>query len=192
MIVGKNITDFIFKETYVDSEEIAHIQNIRLKNLECKHLAEIITPQHNRLKTLAEEAGHKHFLLGSHRNSDIEEEKEIIRKMAEDKDFKRSIRIVITSDGLIWSDNTHTTLAYMKRYGLTVDLGRVPFYVVNLIEKIPEIISVDNRVSDSLKDIKNAISSAKRLEERIQVGYRPDNLSFTIEDLNKQLISTRI
>lgn len=49
------------------------------------------------------------------------------------------------------------------------------------------IIEYDNILFDSMYCIKSAIACAKRIQDRLDKGWRPINTSFTINDLIKDL-----
>lgn len=99
----------------------------------------------------------------------------------------RAVRFVITKDARIWSDNTHWTLAHLIKNGMDVMVGDIPMYVVDFRKKIPCIYDKEGIVFDSLHDIKSAIASAKRIQERLDIGWRPCNLSYKIGDLNTDI-----
>lgn len=44
-------------------------------------------------------------------------------------------------------------------------------------------------VLDSIFDIKSAIASAKRIQERLDLGWRPSELSYTIKQLYHDMLS---
>lgn len=101
--------------------------------------------------------------------------------------FLRAVRFVITRDGRIWSDNTHWTLAYFLKYGMEITIMYIPMYIVDFREDVPTIFDKNGTVFDSLFDIRNSIASAQRIQERLDKGWRPPNLSYKIIDLNNDI-----
>ena len=96
---------------------------------------------------------------------------------------QRAVRFVISRDSRIWSDNTHWTLAYLIKQGMDVTIMNIPMYILDFRGEIPIIFDKNGAVFDSLHDIKSAIASAKRIQERIDKGWRPCNLSYKIINL---------
>lgn len=99
----------------------------------------------------------------------------------------RAVRFVISKDGRIWSDNTHWTLAYLYKYGLNTKVNDIPLYIVDLRTLKPVIYDINGVVFDSLADIKNAIIASKQIQERLDFGWRPENISYKIGDLYHDL-----
>ena len=99
----------------------------------------------------------------------------------------RAVRFVITRDDRIWSDNTHWALAYLIKYGMDVTIMDIPMYIIDFREDVPTIFDKKGAVFDSLFDIKSAIASAQRIQERLDKGWRPCNLSYKIIDLNNDI-----
>ena len=108
----------------------------------------------------------------------------------------RPIRIVITSNGKIFVDNTHWAIAYMKRFGQDIKLSDVPFYIVDFNFEKPYIVDVKGTVIKNEQDIKRAVNAAGDVEERIQKGWRPRQISYLLGDfaieLEKQYNLTQI
>lgn len=100
----------------------------------------------------------------------------------------RAVRFVISKDDRLWSDNTHWTLAYILEKGVDALVLDVPMYIVDFRESYPVIYDKDGVVFDSIYDIKCAIASAKRIQERLDLGWRPPELSYTIKQLYKDIL----
>jgi hypothetical protein len=159
------------------------LYNFNLLDLNCKHIAYINSTTQKIFK-LSESVGYKWCILGSNRNSDISNEKERIIQM-KDSNYRRPIRIIITKDFRMWCDNTHWTISYILKYGKNIKIKDIPFYIINLKEDI--IIDFNNLVMIDYEDIHNIISCAKELQTRIDNGWRPCEISYTIGDLMKSL-----
>ena len=102
---------------------------------------------------------------------------------------ERAVRFVICSDGRIWSDNTHWTLAYLIKYGFQTTLLDIPAYIVDFRYSTPTVFDKNGVVFDSIFDIKSSIASAKRIQERINMGWRPVEISYTINVLYNDILS---
>lgn len=184
-IVVSAASDFRFSSQYGGYRRI---RNLTLMSLEAKH---IVSPDCNKSKDVlarAVSAGHKWCVIGSHReDACICQEILRIQGMCLDLAFNRPMRVVITSDQRVWCDNTHTAIAYACRIGRQCRVRDVPHYLVDFRYCTPLITSVDSSVHDSVKHIQAAISAAKRLDDRLVLGYRPKTLSWSILDLTDQL-----
>lgn len=100
----------------------------------------------------------------------------------------RAVRFVISKDNRLWSDNTHWTLAYILEKGVYALVLDVPMYIVDFRESYPVIYDKDGVVFDSIYDIKCAIASEKRIQERLDLGWRPPELSYTIKQLHQDIL----
>lgn len=173
-----------------NSKELKKLLSIKLKELESKHIPYI----NNKTKILhqnALEIGYTCDIFGSHRRyTDLVDEIERIRNMSLTPCL-RAVRIVLTSDGKIWSDNTHWTIAYMLRYGSDTQLRKIPFYVVDFSNNIPIVIDYKYTLYDSMTEIRNAVRAAKNIQDRVNAGWRNNKLSYTIRELAEALLDNR-
>ncbi len=174
MVVGNpptTIADFLYK---------------RIEDVESKHVADY----RNRTKIFFEHSdlvGYQNTILGIHRNASIENEYFRIKNMSHSL-CHRAVRFVISKDNRLWSDNTHWTLAYILEKGVDALVLDVPMYIVDFRESYPVIYDKDGVVFDSIYDIKCAIASAKRIQERLDLGWRPPELSYTIKQLHQDIL----
>jgi len=180
MITGEFITSFRYEEDKIDKE----IRNAKLVDLECKHVASRLASQ---IYEASIASGYKNVVLGSHRNGTLESENCIINSMANDSSFNRPIRVVLSKDNRLWCDNTHTAIAYLRRGDDNISLADVPFYLIDIRDKIPLIISVNGTIIPSIIDIKNAIACALRINNRIDLGARPENMTWTVGNLKEDI-----
>lgn len=185
-ITGENI----YKFTYIsfDDDSALSIQNYlstKLKDVESKHVA-FFNSKTKIFFELSKKANYNNTILGIHRNATIQNEYSRIKNMSESTCF-RAVRFVITRDDRIWSDNTHWTLAYLLKYGMDVTIMNIPMYIVDFRQDTPIIFDKDSTVFDSLFDIKSAIASAQRIQERLDRGWRPCNFSYKIIDLKNDI-----
>lgn len=180
MITGKFISSFQYEEDKIDKE----ILNTKLVDLECKHVVSKFASQ---IYEASIASGYKNVVLGSHRKGTLESENRIISCMANDISFNRPIRVVLGKDNRLWCDNTHSTIAYIRRNSNNVSLADVPFYLVDIRNKVPLIVSVNGTVIPDINHIKNSIACALRINNRLDLGVRPENMTWTIGDLKEDI-----
>lgn len=186
-ITGEKISKFIYVE-FDDSNPASSIQNFlstKLMEVESKHVA-FLDDKTKIFFELSEKVNYNNTILGIHRNATIQNEYFRINNMSKSA-CPRAVRLVITRDGRIWSDNTHWTLAYLLKYEMNIVIKDIPMYIVDFRKDIPSIFDKNGAVFDSLFDIKSAIASAQRIQDRLDRGWRPCNLSYKIIDLNNDI-----
>ena len=150
-------------------------------NIESKHVA-LQNDATNIFFNLSELVGYKNTMLGIHRTPVIKNEYLRIKNMSESPCL-RAVRLVITKDNHILSDNTHWTLAYLYKYGTQTKVCDIPLYIIDFRSPLPIIYDCAGVVFDSLSDIRNALTAAKSIQERLDLGWRPENVSYTIGQL---------
>ena len=187
-ISGEHIKEFLVCRTEKENPYYSKIINYKLINTHSKHIAHINDTTY-KLHELSQEIGYNIDIIGSHRNTVLEDERQRIQNM-KNSTCLHAARFVISSDGRIWADNTHWTIAYILKMGYDVTLKDIPFYIVDFRKEIPAIIECDNILFDSTYCIKSAIACAKRIQDRLNNGWRPLNITFTIYDLIKDLYNT--
>ena len=178
-----NNENFIYITFQKDNwpSDIISYREILLTDVESKHVA-FKNDSTNIFFELSEQVGYANTILGIHRTSIIENEYLRIKNMSQTPCL-RAVRFVITKDNNIWSDNTHWTLAYIYKYGLDTKIADIPLYLIDFRNKIPIIFDCNGVVFDSLSDIKQAIEAAKNIQKRLEFGWRPRNISYTIGQL---------
>lgn len=165
------------------------ILELKLGDLECKHI--LFKSNENKLFVeLAEIVDYKWVVFGSHRGLDEKDRMQFeinrINNMSKST-FSRAVRIVKTSNGKYFVDNTHWALAYLKRLGNNVKLKDIPFYLVDFCHETPQIVDVNETVIKNDEDIKNAVNAAGDVEERIENGWRPNNIVYTLEQFDREV-----
>jgi len=188
-ITGENIHRFQYVD-YTNNNIPSSISDYILKkigNVESKHVADFRNTTEKFFKN-SEIVGYPNTILGIHRNASIKNEFFRIQNMCHSI-CNRAVRFVITKDERIWSDNTHWSLAYILQNGITTLLSEIPMYIVDFRESIPIIYDKEGVVFDSINDIKNAIASSERIQNRLNLGWRPLDDSYTIEQLYQDLLS---
>ena len=161
--------------------EILLYRDVLLINTESKHVA-FKNDATNIFFKLSEQVEYENTILGIHRTSIIKNEYMRIKNMSQSPCL-RAVRFVITKDNHIWSDNTHWTLAYIYKYGMDARIADIPLYIVDFRNKSPVIYDCEGVVFDSLSDIKKALVAANSIQERLNLGWRPQNISYTIGQL---------
>ena len=181
--------DYIFKnyDEYIISNK--DISNLKLSELECKHIL-LKTEDTKIFVDLAEKVDYKWVVFGSHRGLDekdrVQFEINRINEMIKST-TSRAVRIVRTSNDKYFADNTHWILAYLKRIGDNAKLSDIPFYLVDFCHEKPIIVDVKNSVIKNHEDMKNAVNAAGDVEERIEYGWRPNGISYTIKQFEEEI-----
>lgn len=126
----------VFENTQFPDEFL----NTKLINLYCKHMIHTNLNKDskaNRLLAASHKAGYEFCEWGSHEElpSDLLHHLNIITKM-EDDDYRHAVRIVICQycfceRPVIWSDNLHSTIKYIREFGKEACLRDIPFYVID-------------------------------------------------------------
>ena len=187
-ITGENIREFRYISYDIENPPlaIANFLSKRIEDAESKHVADC----RDQTKSFFEHSdlvGYPNTILGIHRNASIENEYFRIKNMSQSL-CHRAVRFVIDKDNRLWTDNTHWTLAYLLEKGVDTLVLDIPMYIIDFREIYPVIYDKDGAVFDSLYDIKSAVASAKRIQERLDLGWRPTKLSYTIKQLYQDLL----
>lgn len=136
-----------------------YLLNMKLIDMFCKH---IIRNSQDNIKTKADKLYTESLKLGynfcewgvhSGHPSDISFHTGIITKMEKDN-YNHAVRIVICKydfcdTSIVWVDNLHSAIKYIREYGKDVRLRDIPFYVVDISDYQHPIIQGYN---DSLRD----------------------------------------
>ena len=189
---GNNmINNFVYIDIkHPNVDEIKEYKmDLKLIETEAKHI--VSSEVHSEMIELSNKVGYEYSVLGSHRkNSQVVSEIERINNM-KNTEYKRPARFVISRDGRVWADNTHWTISHalLDKNSCIMD---IPFYIVDFRDNLPKIISINNSVYDSVACIQNAIEGAYAIQERLDKGWRPSTVSFTISDLMEELFDNFI
>lgn len=165
--------------------DIISYMDTLLVNTESKHVA-VKNDITKKFFELSDKVGYNNTILGIHRTPIIKNEYWRIRNMS-NSPCLRAVRFVITEDKRIWSDNTHWTLAYIYKYGTKTKIADIPLYIIDFRSKTPVIYDCEGVVFDSLWDIKQSIAAAKTIQERLDYGWRPKEISYTIGQLYQDI-----
>ena len=154
-----------------DTADLSSISEMRLVDLYCKHMVRVDYDKEskaNRLLSASRTIGYGYCEWGSHdySRSNVFHHLGIIEKM-EKEGYNHAVRVVLckypfSDKVIVWTDNLHSTVKYIREYGKEVKLKDVPFYVVDLsLLSHPIISAVDMKVlRPNLSAIVGAVSSA--------------------------------
>ena len=178
--------EFVYKDIckLTNIEKNYYQINRKLEDVQSKHFA--LLAENSVLDKLSKKVNYTYSVFGSNHNSNVLEEKNRIINMSTSS-CERPLRFVIDSFGRVWADNTHWCIAYIIKYGNNTTLGDIPFYIVDFRGDVPEIVNINNTVYDSISHVKNAIDCANNIQKRINLGWRPKDISYCIKDLIKEL-----
>lgn len=171
------------------SEELL---NMKLINMYCKHMIKNDSDSNSKANRLLEASckiGYEFCEWGAHegRPSDFFHHLNNIMKMEQDG-YKHAVRIVICrykfcNEPVIWVDNLHSTIKYIREYGMNVRLKDIPFYIVDLTDvKRPIVKGYKNSLRSNISDVFGAISSAyyryemSNLKELVDANYTVNDL----------------
>lgn len=170
-------------------ENIAEdILNMKLTDMFCKHVIrcnpDVLQIKAGKLYIESVKLGYNICEWGVHSGhpSDISYHIDKITKMEKDK-YNHAMRIVICKydfcDALIvWVDNLHSAIKYIRQYGKDVKLRNIPFYVVDISDyENPSIYGYNGSLRENYEDILGAVSCAYKRFRRsnskdlIEIGY---------------------
>jgi len=170
-----------FSIAKIESCEYKHLSTHFVCDAESKHIA-LATPASMaiELKKLADVVGYKYCFMSDGDNFDPKFVVKSIYRMYE-SGFNRPVKYILTSDGRIWSDNTHTSILYAFKYGFDVKIFETDYYIVDVRKTCPVIFLGSQSISEKhfIPIIKNALA----VETRVRLGWRPRDVRYTIGDL---------
>lgn len=65
----------------------------------------------------------------------------------------------------------------------------IPTYIIDFRDSTPVVFDKSGVVFDSVFDIKSSIASTNRIQERLTIGWRPLEVSYTIKNLYNDILS---
>lgn len=158
-ITGEHIKEFSICKLEKENQNYSDIFNYKLINTHSKHIANIDEAT-QKWHDLSKQVGYDMDVIGSHRQTTLEDERRRIQNM-KNSSCLRAARFVVSLDGRIWADDFRNNT--------------------------PIVVEQKNVLFDSTYCIKSAIACAKRIQDRLNKGWRPMNMPFTIDDLIKDL-----
>ena len=163
-----------------------YLLNMKLTDMFCKHVikTEEMSIKAENLYLESVKLRYNICEWGSHSGhpSDILFHIDKITKMENDN-YNHALRIVVckydfSNTHTVWIDNLHSTIKYIRKYGINVKLRDVPFYVVDISDyNNPTINGYNGSLRENYEDILGAISCAyKRFrrsnsKELIEIRY---------------------
>lgn len=162
------------------------ILDMRLTDLLCKHVFNTTNPTDDRawkLLMASIDVGYNWCLWGTHSGhiQDFGYHMNKIIKMENDG-YEHALRIVkckydFSDSTYYWCDNIHSSIMYLRKYGLDTRLRDIPFYVIDITGTTPLVLSYNNSVRNSDEDIRGAIQCAYKRKDRsnskeiVYIGY---------------------
>lgn len=179
------IANYKFKEQFL---------NTKLTELYCKHVIKNNSDNEsksNRLLNASYKIGYEWCEWGSHEGlpSNLSHHISIITKM-ERIGYNHAIRIVackyaFSDKTIVWTDNLHCTIKYIRELGKDACFKDIPFYVVNLTDLgNPKILSDNGILRPITSDILGAVSSAYFRYE-MSCSKELINIGYTVNDMLK-------
>ena len=172
--------------------EVKNILNAKLVNMYCKHVlsqsSDTLNTTENKLYVESKKLGYDVVLWGTHLGhaGDIKYHIDKILQMETDQ-YNHAIRVVICKydfcdTPIIWADNLHSTIKYIREYGKGVRLKDVPFYVVDISNyNYPSVYGHKGSLRKNNEDILGAVACAYKRFRRsnspnlIELGYTIDD-----------------
>ena len=182
-----------YKLGYDIPEEIL---NMKLTDCLCKHVfstdgSQGANERSWKLLMASIDVGYKYCLWNTFAGhiKDFDYDMGRILKM-EDDGYEHALRIVKCkydfSDSMYyWCDNIHSSIMYLRKHGLDVRLRDLPFYVVDITDITPQVLSYNNSVRNCEDDVKGAIQSAYQRKEWSNSREIVD-IGYTIGDFIKE------
>lgn len=188
--MGKQINIQI-EDSYKFKEQLL---DMKLTELYCKHMIKNNSDEKsksNKLLNTSHNMGYEWCEWGSHEDfpSNLSHHIDIITKM-ERNEYNHAIRIAIckydfSDDLIVWADNLHSTIKYIRELGKGACLKDVPFYVVDLTDLgNPRVLSDNENLRPIVSDILGAVSSAYFRYE-MSNSSELINVRYTVADILK-------
>lgn len=160
--------------------EYSRIINYKIGSSECKHIA-INTPRDIAItfELLSAKVNYDYCYMSQGNDYSVENNKQYVYKMSLSESI-RPAKYVITKDGRVWADNTHTSLSALLKFGEDARILDSDFYIIDLRNNIT-ILNPPATFTPSICQI--VIDNALKIQHRIDRGWRPVSLNYTIRDL---------
>lgn len=183
--MDKNMDNLNIKINGAISEDLL---NMKLTDMFCKHVIrrnpDGIQVKAGKLYIESCKLGYKVCNWGLHvgHAGDIHYHIGLIIQMENDN-YNHAVRIVICKydfcdTPIIWVDNIHSAIKYIRKYGKDVKLRDIPFYVVDISDyDHPSIKGYSGSLRENYEDILGAVSCAYKRFRRsnskslIAIGY---------------------
>lgn len=161
--------------------QLAAIANRPLASIEAKHCAPgVDSPISLRLRRLASDVAYPFADIGADMRRPLDADRRYVQAMIKAMRI-RPLKIVMTPCGRLWTDNTHWTLAALYKYGRSCALGETPHYLVRLDSNRSSMFNQPSSMGEEAR--REALHLAGNIQRRLEVGWRPLAVSYTVGEL---------
>ena len=152
------------KEFIYENDCNSCIGEEKLVNLLCKHVCSLDSAIAKGVYTDTLKLGYDCRWGAKSGNLELEHHLANIIKQETDG-YNGAVRLVITKgfgfyDNIVWADNLHSTIRYIRKLGFNTKVSDIPYYVVDLSGEKVIIRDLLNVVRKNESDIRGAIESA--------------------------------
>lgn len=161
--------------------EYYEIENTKIIDVQSKHIS-LNTPNEisKTFEDLSKKVNYKFCYMSVGNNFSTKYDRDYVKHIAKQYVI-RPAKFVVSKDGRIWADNTHTSLALIIKLGINVKICNCPYYIVDFRNNIRVI---NTKVLPAKKEIiDKTVINALKIQNRINKGWRPPKYSYTIGDL---------
>lgn len=188
---------------HIQSDNVPdEILEMRLKDLYCKHMIRCDENTSHKAEQLLRESqaiGYDicEWGLNSGHPSILSYHLKKIVKMEKDG-YDHAIRIVkckydFNEQPVLWIDNLHSAVKYIRQYGKQVKIKDIPFYIVDISNfHNPVIIGYNGSLKNRYEDILGAVSCAYKRFRRSN-SKNLISIRYTLDDFltdNQKLLNT--
>lgn len=170
--------------SHPDSFIYSGYQKLLVRSSQSKHIPANLKGQRSDLfNSLANKVGYQCSRIGTRPGGltlTQEEDVAIVQTIAKSQKI-RPVKFCITKDKKIWADNTHNVLAALLLYGENVVIKNIPHFIVDLRGRHPVVFNCPDSLINPNLGI--SINAALYIQEKLDNGWRPENISFTIGEL---------
>lgn len=164
------------------SPEIIAYSNLLIKDAESKHIAQNTPKKYAKIyeqKSIL--VNYDYCFMSLKDNYNILDNQQYVLRMSKSPNF-RPAKYIIDKTGRIWADNTHTSLSILVRHGINATINSANYYFVDL--RKGNMIFQPTHLPILSDDIYiEIINNSLKLQQRLDNGWRPLSLSYTIGDL---------
>lgn len=169
-----------------DLAKYSFVLDLKIGDLESIHLASVNTELEKEIYNASIKIGNDCLITAYRNNDTLDKIKERILKMKK-LNVDITMRIIITKDGRIWTDNSQSAIATMLKHGDEILVKDVPIYIIDTRNNEDCFICDKDTNPYSYNNIFSYLQVSDILNQRISDGYRPENLSWKIKDLKNQI-----
>ena len=161
--------------------EYYEMENAKIIDTQSKHISPNTPKGISKVfEDLSKKVNYKFCYMSVGYNFSIEYDRDYVKHIA-NQHVIRPVKFVVTKDGRIWADNTHTSLALIIKLGTKIKICDCPYYIVDFRKNIRVINT--KVLPDKKEIIEKVVLNALKIQNRINEGWRPSKYSYTIGDL---------